>query len=104
MNQFQFHNGSIKSRVGRGPEPEEKRFNSTMVRLKDLCLIFNQFRFFVFQFHNGSIKRNAFVATVYVPSEFQFHNGSIKSAGKGYWAYLISQAFQFHNGSIKRGR
>ena len=54
--EFQFHNGSIKSQDNTPIDDPELSFNSTMVRLKaeweNVEPIIND----TFQFHNGSIK------------------------------------------------
>ena len=78
-----------------------RRFNSTMVRLKEGDVTLDDLRELEFQFHNGSIKRRAGRRGRGWFFQFQFHNGSIKRRLlSGPHGLLIM--FQFHNGSIKR--
>ena len=57
LNQFQFHNGSIKRSDMKKQVQRLGRFNSTMVRLKGHTWEQIQKYQDVFQFHNGAIKR-----------------------------------------------
>ena len=98
---FQFHNGSIKSRLKvNNHERTRTGFNSTMVRLKVKGSATTITGISSFQFHNGSIKRLPRLAIVAPDAEFQFHNGSIKSL-HGFGRWRVKDPFQFHNGSIK---
>ena len=102
---FQFHNGSIKSRFCQRVVKPIFCFNSTMVRLKEICRPPSRQRLGsfnstmvrlkagshhataiginLFQFHNGSIKRVVVLQILALDEEFQFHNGSIKSKLEG---------------------
>ena len=76
---FQFHTGSIKSLRVLDSHKHDTRFNSILVRLKDLQGDSILMRNLKFQFHTGSIKSWARVDVSDWISAFQFHTGSIKS-------------------------
>ena len=77
---FQYHAGSIK-RVpsdAAGHEPE-KRFNTTLVRLKVDARYCSLLYVSMFQYHAGSIKRQSRQNRHFSPRIlFQYHAGSIK--------------------------
>ena len=59
-------------------------FNSTMVRLKELMVIYIYTINRQFQFHYGTIKRQIIEANFTKPLKFQFHYGTIKRISNFY--------------------
>ena len=82
-SKFQFHYGTIKSRIAVTTISIIFNFNSTMVRLKEsfaaCCIAWREF-----QFHYGTIKSKSQREEVYASTPFQFHYGTIKSGNPAY--------------------
>ena len=117
---FQFHKGSIKTRLGLPYPLYCPGFNSIKVRLRRRSFVcisgrssFNSIKVrlrrghvigvvsrCVFQFHKGSIKTYIGFCRNYFVCMFQFHKGSIKTKQKRQPTLQVN-AFQFHKGSIK---
>ena len=75
---FQFHKGTIKTRVG--------RIGAT--------------KLLIFQFHKGTIKTARDIPFTATAALFQFHKGTIKTKAATKWLH-IRKVFQFHKGTIK---
>ena len=99
--EFQFHTGSIKSRLPTGFVCRCISFNSILVRLKVVYPISSLSAPEGFKFHTGSIKVISLGSSGFVSGSFQFHTGSIKSE-RVWEPYQRVTEFQFHTGSIKR--
>ena len=119
---FQFHYGTIKSRLARDVEFTFRDFNSTMVRLKEFCVSieprpptnFNStmvrlkercvacFKVRGFYFNSTMVRlkapKNRVHRRFFV--KFQFHYGTIKSQMCILSPCYLNQ-FQFHYGTIK---
>ena len=64
-NEFQFQTGAIKSSAKHPPAPVKGlRFNSKLVRLKDMLINAEVFRCRLFQFQTGAIKSGYFLISV----------------------------------------
>ena len=123
LAQFQFHNGSIKSRRLCFAQSLGSMFQFHNGSIKRFMKSHRRQDRIMFQFHNGSIKSrlgvwvigwldSSFNSTMVRLKEegrlvathemfrFQFHNGSIKSS-IFVWIQQLTLTFQFHNGSIK---
>ena len=76
---FQFHFGTIDSAAGFAKEELFKSFNSTLVRLIEVCRVVFYSHIFMFQFHFGTIDRDMKLICLGSSSKFQFHFGTIDS-------------------------
>ena len=84
---FQFHNGTIKRCYKLHRCNYVSYFNSTMVRLKEVVGRRAAYLRTLFQFHNGTIKRgrHPLRQDLFSPAvPFQFHNGTIKRRGQAH--------------------
>ena len=99
---FQFYDSPIKSREPPKTLPQPPRFNSMIVRLKDLFSIHIDHRWIEFQFYDSPIKSLAVKAPLLVRSGwFQFYDSPIKS-NNGRKKEIALYQFQFYDSPIKR--
>ncbi len=80
--------------------PDEKDFNSTMVRLKATTDSVITLSPPIFQFHYGSVKSFCGANNSLNEAVFQFHYGSVKRLLEMF-GRLYTVEFQFHYGSVK---
>ena len=79
-NQFQFHEGPIKTQVYTDALTRYCSFNSMKVRLKREKVEAFTLNLSPFQFHEGPIKTRALPRSICPGSGFQFHEGPIKTS------------------------
>ena len=79
LSVFQFHKGTIKTKLPFGSLLTLSNFNSIKVRLKLAPAQRNLFNQQAFQFHKGTIKTRLNAVSSNTDSLFQFHKGTIKT-------------------------
>ena len=79
VSEFQFHNGTINTKIKLQKHQAKQCFNSTTVQLIRYILPYTQSLTMMFQFHNGTINTWRISRIATWQKRFQFHNGTINT-------------------------